>query len=226
MLITFNHVYKSYQAQENTLKDVSLQIQKGSFVFLIGSSGAGKTTLLKHIYMNELPDKGEVSICFDKDTVFNSRNITLTKIQALRSKIGIVFQDFKLFFDRDIFNNIALPLQLKGEKPAIIKDKVYNILAQYSLTHKAKRYPQELSGGEQQRISVARSLIDNPYLIVADEPTGNLDPENSYKIVELFEKANAKGTTVVMATHQLDLVKKSHYPSIKIEDGRIVNRFI
>jgi cell division transport system ATP-binding protein len=201
-LISFNNVSFFYPKKE-LFKDVTFKIEKGEFSFLIGESGTGKTTLLRMINMELPPQAGEVNV-FN----FSSKTIKRPEIPVVRRKIGFVFQDYKLLNDRDVFDNVALPLYLAGEKPDIIKKKVFNILNEVGIFDSYRKMPLELSGGEQQRVSIARAMVNEPYILIADEPTGNLDPFVSFEIIKLLLNINYKGTAVFMATHNYDIVKK------------------
>jgi cell division transport system ATP-binding protein len=201
-LISFNNVSFFYPKKE-LFKDVTFKIEKGEFSFLIGESGTGKTTLLRMINMELPPQAGDVNV-FN----FSSKTIKKPEIPVVRRKIGFVFQDYKLLNDRDVFDNVALPLYLAGEKPDIIKKKVFNILNEVGIFDSYRKMPLELSGGEQQRVSIARAMVNEPYILIADEPTGNLDPFVSFEIIKLLLNINYKGTAVFMATHNYDIVKK------------------
>jgi len=201
-LITFSHVTYYYPKKE-LFKDVNFKIDKGEFAFLIGESGTGKTTLLRMINMELPPQSGEIMV-FN----FNSNSIKKPEVPLLRRKIGFVFQDYKLLNDRNVFDNVALPLFLAGEKPEIVKKKVYNVLNEVGVFDSYKKMPLELSGGEQQRVSIARAMVNEPYILIADEPTGNLDPFVSFEIIKLLLNINYKGTAVFMATHNYEIVRK------------------
>ncbi len=175
-------------------------IDKGEFAFLIGESGTGKTTLLRMINMELIPQAGDVEIAN-----FSSKTIKKPEVPLLRRKIGFVFQDYKLLNDRNVFDNVALPLFLASEKPDVIKKKVLNEVGVFD---SYKKIPEELSGGEQQRVSIARAMVNEPYILIADEPTGNLDPFVSFEIIKLLLNINYKGTAVFMATHNYEIVKK------------------
>jgi cell division transport system ATP-binding protein len=198
------------------LKQVSLKIHKGEFVYLIGKTGAGKTTLLRLIYMDLFPTKGNVII--DK---YSSSNIILGQIPFLRRKVGVVFQDFKLLPDRTVYDNIAFALRVIGFKRREVKSKVLNILTQVGLNHRRYHMPELLSGGEKQRVAIARALVNEPFILLADEPTGNLDPDASKSIIELLERINKSGTAVCMATHNYDLIKNAPHRTIVLENGEI-----
>ncbi len=201
-MISFNNIAFSYPKKE-LFKDVSFKIEKGEFAFLIGESGTGKTTIMRMINMELVPQHGDVEV-FN----FSSKTIKKPEVPIVRRKIGFVFQDYKLLNDRNVFDNVALPLNLAGEKPDIVKKKVFNILNEVGVFDSYKRMPFELSGGEQQRVSIARAMVNEPYILIADEPTGNLDPFVSFEIIKLLLNINYKGTAVFMATHNYDIVKK------------------
>jgi cell division transport system ATP-binding protein len=203
-MINFLHVSKTYASGNVALSDINLKIGKGEFVFLTGASGAGKTTLLKMVYMDEYPDKesnGQVLIDFGEEH-FDSKKISMRRVQALRRKIGIVFQDFKLLHDRTVFENVALSLLVcTNYSQTEIKRKVLETLGMVGISQRKDALPAELSGGEQQRAAIARAMIHSPYLLIADEPTGNLDLDNANEVFKIFQKINARGTAVIMATH-------------------------
>lgn len=201
-MISFDKVSFSYPTKE-IFKEISFQMDKGEFVFLIGESGAGKTTLLRMINMELVPQLGEILV-----SEYSSRTIKKPEVPLLRRKIGFVFQDYKLLDDRDVFDNVALPLYLAGLKPDVVKKKVLNILNEVGVLESYKRSPKELSGGEQQRVSIARAMVNEPFILIADEPTGNLDPFVSFEIIKLLLNINYKGTAVLMATHNYEIVKK------------------
>jgi cell division transport system ATP-binding protein len=201
-MITFNNISFSYSNKE-IFSEASLEINKGEFVFMVGESGIGKTTLLKLIYFDVKPKSGNV--IFDD---YNSSNIDKTEIPLLRRKIGIVFQDFKLLNDRNIFENIAVPLYIANDKKESIKKRVFDIASKLGLIEYLNIFPYDLSGGEQQRVAIARAMITEPILLIADEPTGNLDPFVAMDIVKLLNDINKTGTTLIMATHNFDIVKK------------------
>lgn len=201
-MITFNNISFSYSNKE-IFSEASLEINKGEFVFIVGESGIGKTTLLKLIYFDVKPKSGNV--IFDD---YNSSNVDKTEIPLLRRKIGIVFQDFKLLNDRNIFENIAVPLYIANGKKESIKKRVFDIASKLGLIEYLNIFPYDLSGGEQQRVAIARAMITEPILLIADEPTGNLDPFVAMDIVKLLNDINKTGTTLIMATHNFDIVKK------------------
>jgi len=198
------------------LENVSLKIGKGEFVYLIGRTGAGKTTLLRLIYMDLLPDRGNVIV----DT-YSSSNIRRRDIPYLRRKVGVVFQDFKLLVDRNVYENIAFALRLMGASRREVKSKVLTVLSHVGLHHKRYYMPHQLSGGEQQRVVIARALVNEPFVLLADEPTGNLDPEASRGILELLESINRSGTAVVMATHNYEIIRQYPHRTLILEDGKV-----
>ena len=199
------------------LSDISFHIEKGEFVYLIGPSGSGKTSLLKLIYMEEFPSEGSLRVAD-----FDSISIKKRHIHKLRRKLGVVFQDFKLLPDRNIFDNIAFILKVTGTRKNEIQRKVEKVLDQVGLSDKRDKYPNELSGGEQQRIAIARAIVNEPYILLADEPTGNLDPKVSQEILELLFKINAMGTAVLMSTHDHQILEDHPKRIIEIVDGKLV----
>ena len=198
------------------LQDINLKITKGEFVYLIGKTGSGKTTLLRLIYMDLLPKKGNVLV--DR---FSSSSIRRGQIPLLRRKVGVVFQDFKLLRDRSVFDNVAFALRVVGSPRRKIKSRVLNVLTQVGLHHRRYHMPDKLSGGEQQRIAIARALANEPFILLADEPSGNLDPEASNGILDLLEDINRKGTAILMATHNYNLIQKYPHRTIMMEDGKL-----
>lgn len=215
-MIEFTHVSKSYDPVSHVLHDISFKIDKAEFIFLTGVSGAGKTTLLKLIFMEELPTTGSVFICG-----YDSKTMNAQKLPYLRRKLGIVFQDFRLLEDRNIFENVAFTLRVIGKKEHEIKRKVFEVLSFTGLSHKCFHFPQQLSGGEQQRVAIARAIINDPWILLADEPTGNLDMSISHEIFKLLQMINSWGTTVIMATHDLALIEPYHYRHIVLSHGKL-----
>lgn len=199
------------------LEDISFHIEKGEFVYLIGSSGSGKTSLLKLIYMEEFPSDGSLRV-----SDFDSISIKKRHIHKLRKKLGIVFQDFKLLPDRNIYENIAFILKVTGTRSKDIPRKVNKVLEQVGLHDKSEKFPHELSGGEQQRVAIARAIVNEPYILLADEPTGNLDPKVSKEIIELLFKINAMGTAVIMSTHNHKILQQFPKRILQIENGKLV----
>jgi len=217
-VIEFYHVFKQYIKDSFALKDVNFSIEKGEFVFLTGHSGAGKTTLLKLIYKDLIPTKGQILI----DSV-NVNLIPDKSLYELRRKIGIVFQDFKLLSNRTVFENVAIPLSVRGEKKSLIEKMTNNALTMVGLSHRKYFFPDHISGGEQQRVAIARAIAGNPKIIIADEPTGNLDTELSFEILNIFERINQNGITLLIATHDNNLIKKFSKRMIKLENNTIIS---
>lgn len=215
-MIQIFRVSKSYGANK-ALEDISLRIRKGEFVFITGPSGAGKTTLLRLVFGADTPTSGQILINNINLTRINRKNLDL-----LRRKIGFVFQDFKLLNNKTVFQNIALALEVTGEKPAVIRKKTHQALKAVGLANKEKAFPLQLSGGEQQRVAIARGIINNPLILVADEPTGNLDPDITRDIMLLFRTINMNGTTVVIATHSRELLENTGQRIVVLNKGRIV----
>lgn len=197
--------------------NVSFDIEKGQFVYLMGPTGAGKSTIINSIIKSVTPDSGQILV-----NNYDVSKLSENDLANYRRDIGMVFQDFKLINDRTVAENIALPLQIIGIQNNIIRDKVENILDKVGLAHKSNSKPHELSGGEQQKICVARALIKNPKIIVADEPTGNLDPSSSDDIIDLLEKESVNGTTIIMATHNYPLIENRIKHFIELNNGRVV----
>ncbi len=216
-MIHFNNVTVTHQTK-NSLQDATFAIEPGEFVYLLGSSGAGKSTILKLIYMDLFPTSGVVRI-----GEFSSDTLRKREIPYLRRQLGIVFQDFRLLRDRNVYDNIAFTLMVIDTPKNEIPKKVMRVLAEVGLSNMKSRLPHELSGGEQQRVVIARALVNNPMVILADEPTGNLDPDTSMEIMELLKKIQSGGTGVVMATHDYEIVRKIPRRIIKLEKGRIIS---
>ena len=198
------------------LDDVTLQIRPGEFVFLVGQTGSGKSTLLRLMYMDVMPDRGTVVV-----GRYSSATIEQREKPYLRRTLGIVFQDFRLLEDRSVYDNVAFTLHVTGERSSDIKKKVLHALADVGLNHQKNKMPHELSGGEQQRVVIARALVNNPLFLLADEPTGNLDPGTSVEILELLKSINTRGTAVVMATHNYDLVRRMHERIVQVKNGKV-----
>jgi len=217
-LIQLFHVTKEYPGDAPALQDVSLEIDKGEFVFLTGASGAGKSTLLKLIFCEEGATAGQL-LLFGK----NVAKIRSGAIPFVRRNIGVVFQDFKLLPRRTVAENVALPLEVRAIAEKEIRKKVRGLLRSVGLEHRADKFPLSLSGGEQQRVAVARALAAEPALLLADEPTGNLDPERTLEVMDLLYAANARGTTVVVATHDRTLLERYKKRVVVLERGRLVS---
>lgn len=215
-MIKVDNLSFSYNGKD-IFTDASTTIQEGDFVFLVGETGIGKTTLLRLIYFDLLPKKGK--IIFNK---FDSSTIDKKEIPQLRRQIGIVFQDFKLMNDRSVFDNIATPLYIKGERQEEIKKRVIQVASELGISPYLKEMPYDLSGGEQQRIAIARAIINNPSLLIADEPTGNLDPFVGTNIIKLLLEINSRGTTAIIATHNFEIVRKhSEKRILQIKDKKL-----
>jgi cell division transport system ATP-binding protein len=217
-MIQIYNISKAYQKDSSALEDITLKIPKGDFVYLTGPSGAGKSTLLKLLYCAEKPNRGQILI--------NGQNITRmgsSRVPQLRRRLGIVFQDFKLLASRTIFENVAFPLEVQGKKRYEVGKRVYQALKHVGLEHKLQRYPLQLSGGEQQRVAIARALVVDPVVLLADEPTGNLDPEVTLEIMELFKGANARGSTILLATHDREMIRRFPRRVITLEAGRLAD---
>lgn len=217
-MINVDKVTKIYDNGAVAINNVSLNIKKGEFVFVIGSSGSGKSTFMKMLLKEVEPTEGKIII----DGI-NINNIKRKEVPFLRRKMGVVFQDFRLLPSKTVFENIAFALQVTEAPPKAIRRNVPAILAMVGLTHKAKVYPNELSGGEQQRVALARAIINKPPILLADEPTGNLDPETAWEIMELLKEINARGTTVVIATHAKDIVDEMKKRVITLQKGIILS---
>lgn len=217
-MLEFRDVYKVYGNNVKALKDINLRIEKGEFVFIVGLSGAGKSTFLKMITHEETPTAGEVTV-----NDFRLSKLRHRDVPYLRRTMGIVFQDFRLIGTMTVFDNVAFAMRVIGATERSVRKRVPYILDLVNLADKAHCLPCELSGGEQQRVGLARALVNNPSLIIADEPTGNIDPEMSYEIVELLTQINAQGTTVLMVTHQHELVHAFPHRVVELRDGCIIS---
>jgi cell division transport system ATP-binding protein len=218
-VIHFYHVSKIYSNNIHALDDITLQVERGEFLFLTGPSGAGKTTLLKLIYCEESPTQGEILV-----NGINISRIRPSQIPYLRRNIGIVFQDFKLLKDLTVSQNVAFALEVTGIRGKELKRRTWKTLRMVGLLDKMDEMPLKLSGGEQQRVAIARALINNPPILLADEPTGNLDPDISVDIINLMNNFNAWGMTVVIATHNIDLVRKYSKRVIRLKKGRTTDQ--
>ncbi|MGI6485992.1 MAG: cell division ATP-binding protein FtsE [Thermoanaerobacterales bacterium] len=216
-MIEMYRVTKIYQGGISALKDINLKVAKGEFIFIVGPSGAGKSTLIKLLFREELPTRGQI--------FFAGKNVTRLKareIPHLRRRIGIVFQDFRLLPEKTVYENVAFAMQVVEASRRDIKKRVPHVLEMVGLSHKLKAKPAELSGGEQQRVALARALVNNPDVLVADEPTGNLDPDTSWEIMKLLNEVNKRGTTVVVATHARDLVDALRKRVLQLDKGSLV----
>lgn len=217
-MIRFENVSKKYKNNIEALKNISFEIDEGEFVFIVGASGAGKSTIAKLIFHEELASSGKVIV-----NECDLATIRKRQIPYYRRNIGYIFQDFRLLNNKSVFDNVAFALRVSGVKNKEIKTRVPEMLDLVGLANRSKNLPQQLSGGEQQRVSIARSLVNAPPIIVADEPTGNLDDNTSWEIVQLLDELNQKGATVIMVTHARDIVDKMNKRIIMMEDGVIVS---
>ena len=217
-MITFDHVSLNYDARHTALSNINIHIDKGEFVFIVGPSGAGKSTFVKILTHELVPETGSVIV-----NNIKINKLKPSKVPYYRRSLGIVFQDFRLLSEKTVFENIAFVLRVTGAKSKDIKESVNKVLDLVGLRGKEKELPSKLSGGEQQRVAIARALVNQPTLLIADEPTGNLDPKTSEEIMKLFTEINHMGTTIIMVTHNKDLVNAMHKRVVNIEEGHIVN---
>lgn len=216
-LIEMTDVTKKYHRSTTALRDINVSINQGEFVYLVGPSGAGKSSFIKLLYREEKLTSGQMHV-----GEFNMNKLKKREIPILRRSIGVVFQDYKLLPTKTVYENVAYAMQVIGEKRRNIKKRVPEVLELVGLKSKMRSFPDQLSGGEQQRVAIARAIVNNPKLLIADEPTGNLDPEISWEIMQLLERINLQGTTILMATHNSTIVNALRHRVIAIEDGRIV----
>jgi cell division transport system ATP-binding protein len=217
-MIRLENVTKTYRgAGASALAEVQLQIDRGEFVFLVGSSGSGKSSLLRLMLREEKPDSGDLFVLGE-----NLRTLPQRRVASYRRKLGVVFQDFRLLPNKTVYQNIAFALQVIGKSRAFIETSVPDVLRLVGLEDKSSSFPKALSGGEQQRVAIARALVNRPELLLADEPTGNLDPDNSKEIMGLLSRINLSGTTIVMATHDRGIVDQMQRRVVEIKEGRIV----
>lgn len=217
-MIKLEHVSKSYSAGIPALNDISLNIEEGEFVFIVGNSGSGKSTLIKLLLKELEPTKGVITI--------NNRNLNAIRrkqIPKYRRNVGVVFQDFRLLKDRNVYENVVFAQKVIGTPARLIRSSVPTMLSMVGLAAKYKSYPKQLSGGEQQRVAIARALVNQPKILLADEPTGNLDNHNAWEIMKLLEEINQKGTTVVVVTHNLEIVKAMKKRVITMKKGVIIS---
>ena len=218
-MIEADHLSKMYSRGVYALRDVTLSIGRGEFAFLTGPSGAGKSTLLRLLLRQELPTSGRL--------VVNGRTLgkmTLGQVQAYRRTVGFVFQDFKLIASKTVFENVAFVLRVLGHPPDVQRRKAFQVLKWVGLQHRLNSFPLELSGGEQQRVAIARALINDPALVLADEPTGNLDPDLALEIMNLFREINARGTTLLVATHDRELIRRVGKRTVTLEHGALAEK--
>lgn len=216
-MIQLQGVCVEYQNGVRALREIDLSITKGEFVFIVGSTGSGKSTMLRLLYRELLPTRGSVIVDNDDVTLLSSQ-----KVPYLRRKLGIVFQDFKLLPQKNVWENLAFALRVIGVSPREIRRRIGEVLELVGLSHRCDSFPNQMSGGEQQRAAIARALINNPTLLVADEPTGNLDPATSWEIMQLLEHINVRGTTVLVATHDNQIVDRMKKRVIQLESGMLV----
>ena len=216
-MLIMSDVSKVYPSGSMALQDVNVHIEPGEFVFVVGPSGAGKSTFIKMLFREVLPTTGSIFV-----NGVDILSLTPKEIPFMRRQLGIIFQDYRLLPDRTVYENVAFAMQVIEAPHRKIKRQVMNMLDLVGLRHRANAYPSELSGGEQQRIAIARAIVNDPVFVIADEPTGNLDPETSWDIMEIFKEINATGTTIVMATHDKEVVDAMGKRVIAIEKGRIV----
>ena len=215
-MIETDHLSKLYSRGVYALRDLSLTIDKGEFMFLTGPSGAGKSTFLRLVLGEELPNEGELKVA-GRDL----KTLTSSQVQSYRRTVGFVFQDFRLIPRFTVFQNVAFVMRVLGVPVAVQQRKTFQVLKWVGLQHRMNAYPEELSGGEQQRIAIARALVNDPQLVLADEPTGNLDPDLALEIMNLFREINARGTTVVVATHDRELIRRVGRRAITLEQGHV-----
>lgn len=216
-MIVFDGVSKKYKNGVKALSNINLRIDKGDFVFLVGPSGAGKSTMIKMLLKEIEPTNGQILI--DGENIIG---VHRRRVPYIRRKTSVVFQDFRLLPNKTVFENIAFAMEIIGAHPKEVRRKVPVILSLVGLSSKAKMYPNELSGGEQQRVSIARAIINNPHILIADEPTGNLDPETSWEIMKLLRQINRRGTTILMATHARDIVDLMKQRVVALDKGKII----
>lgn len=216
-MIEMKNVVKKYPNGVSAIKGLNIEIKQGEFVYIVGPSGAGKSSFIKMMYREEKATSGIISV--------DGTNINKLKdkeVPFLRRSMGVVFQDFKLLPRKNVYENVAFALEVIEKRPEEIRKRVMDVLKLVGLHKKARRFPDELSGGEQQRVAIARSIVNTPKVVIADEPTGNLDPETSWEIMKLFDEINSRGTTIIMATHNRDIVNTMRKRVIAIENGQIV----
>ena len=216
-MIEFQNVGKTYRHDVVALQDINIKIDKGEFVFLVGPSGAGKSTFIKLLLHEEKATTGKITLNDQDITAISNRNIPL-----LRRSIGVIFQDFRLLPNKTVYENVAFAMEIVEARSRDIRRQVPMVLGLVGLSDKAKKYPNELSGGEMQRVSIARSIINNPSIVIADEPTGNLDPDTAWEIMRVLRHINQRGTTIIMATHAKDIVDVMEQRVIAIEKGTVI----
>lgn len=214
-VIELSNVSLSYDARP-ILSNVNLKVRNGEFCYLIGPTGIGKSSILKLLYRDVVPDSGAVRV-----TEFPVNKISMKQVPLLRRRMGIVFQDFQLLDDRNVYDNVAFALQVTGEKPKFVKQRVLEVLGMVGLSHRRKNMPSDLSGGEQQRVVIARALANEPRILLADEPTGNLDPKATQDIMEILKQINNRGTAILMVTHDYAIVKRYPFRTVRLIDGQV-----
>jgi cell division transport system ATP-binding protein len=216
-MIEMQDVIKKYSNGTTAIRGLDVSIEQGEFVYVVGPSGAGKSTFVKLMYREEKATEGKIFVAN-----WNLLKLKGREVPFLRREVGVVFQDYKLLPKKTVYENVAYAMQVIGKKPKDIKKRTVEVLDLVGLKHKVRMFPDELSGGEQQRVAIARAIVNTPKVLVADEPTGNLDPENSWEIMNLLERINLQGTTVIMATHNSQIVNTLRHRVIAIENGRII----
>lgn len=216
-MISMKNVYKKYPNGIVAINGINIEIKQGEFIYVVGPSGAGKSTFIKMVYREEFPTSGDIFV-----NGINFAKLKSKQVPYLRRQIGVVFQDFKLLPLLNVYENVAFALEVTEQSPKVIRKHVMEVLDLVGLKHKARMFPTEISGGEQQRVSIARSIVSTPKVMIADEPTGNLDPETAWDIMNLFEKINRRGTTIIMATHNKEIVNTIKHRVIAIEGGLVV----
>jgi len=216
-LIRFVNIYKEYNNGVCALDNINLNISRGEFVFIVGASGAGKSTLVKLILKEENPTKGKIYLNNSDITVVSNRSIP-----NIRRNVGVVFQDFRLLYNKTVYENVAFAMEILGSHPEEIRSRVPLVLSMVNLSRKASSFPDQLSGGELQRVSIARAIVNKPPILLADEPTGNLDPDTAWEIMNVLNDINSRGTTVLMATHAQEIVNSMKKRVVALHDGSIV----
>lgn len=216
-LIEFRNIHKTYDNGVHALEGINLKINKGEFLFLVGPSGAGKSTFIKLLLKEEEPTSGSIIVDDEDITIYSKR-----KTPYLRRKISVVFQDFRLLEEKTLYENVAFAMQVVGASPKEIRRQVPMVLGMVGLSDRAKQYPHQLSGGEKQRVSIARAIVNRPIILIADEPTGNLDPDTAWEVMKVLRHISRRGTTILMATHAKDIVDVMQQRVVALEKGRIV----
>ncbi len=216
-MIEFRNIHKTYDNGVHALEGINLKINKGEFLFLVGPSGAGKSTFIKLLLKEEEPTSGSIIVDDEDITEFSKR-----KTPHLRRKISVVFQDFRLLEEKTLYENVAFAMQVVGASPKEIRRQVPMVLGMVGLSDRAKQYPHQLSGGEKQRVSIARAIVNRPIILIADEPTGNLDPDTAWEVMKVLRHISRRGTTILMATHAKEIVDAMQQRVVALEKGRIV----